>query len=556
MKPRKKIPLGVSDYKKLIEEDYYYIDKTLLIKELLDLGVEVALLLRPRRFGKTVNISMLRYFFENDDENEHLFEPFAIWKEEECRRHQGQYPVIYLTLKDVKHDTWPVAYEKICALMAHECRRHGYLADSPALSSFEKDELAKLMHKEASYIELEGSLLFLSACLKKHFNQKVIILIDEYDAPIHSGYTKGYYDDALLFCRNWLSNGLKDNVNLARAVLTGILRVAKESIFSGLNNVIPYTLLSNPFSDKFGLLESELQTLLKEYDLKCHHHAAKEWYNGYLVGEHLLYNPWSILQFVSNAGKLIPYWINSSDNVLIQQLISRGSGLLKSDLELLLQNEELVKPLYDSVEFRKLDDDVNTVWTLLLFSGYLTASPTDSQTTIKLKIPNREIMSLFEGIIRSWFKVTSDIEIYTTFLKSLICGDIATFAELFQSFLLHALSYHDISSDESERVYHAFVLGMLLGLRHAYEVRSNRESGFGRYDVLLIPKDTSQLGIIFEFKKAHLDRESLEEAAEKALQQIATQKYAEELHARGIQRVLALGMAFSGKKAFIKQAYC
>lgn len=558
---KKKIPLGISDYKKLIDGDYYYVDKTLLIQELLDLGCEVALLLRPRRFGKTVNISMLRHFFERlaAGDNSYLFSPFQIWQQEKYRQKQGLYPVVYLTLKDVKYDTWTMAYEKMASLVADEYQRHDYLSTSVALSVYERAEIAEIMNKNASQVALEGSLLFLTRCLYKHFEQKVVVLIDEYDAPVHSSYSQGYYEEMLAFMRNWLSNGLKDNSNIERGVLTGILRVARESVFSGLNNVIPYTLFDNHFSDKFGLLDSEITLLLAEYGLEEQHEAIRSWYNGYLIGTDKLYNPWSILQCVSNAGKLMPYWLNTSDNAIVRRLITRGSAGLKSDLELLLQGKELTKPIQDGMEFRRLENDTNAVWTLLLFSGYLTMSAPPQfgdEMTVRLKIPNKEVTSLYETIIQSWFNTALvNEETFSLFLKSVTSGDVETFEELFQTFLVSSMSYHDIGIEEAEKVYHAFVLGMLLALRDRYEVRSNRESGFGRYDVVLIPKDLNLLGVIFEFKKINLAKEDPQEAADKAIQQIIDKKYAVELYERGVKKVLALGLVFYGKNVVIKHRY-
>lgn len=557
---KRKIPLGVSDYKELIDGGYYYADKTLLVKELLDSGAKVTLLLRPRRFGKTLNISMLRYFFElvneGEGDNAYLFTPFQIWQQEGVREKQGRYPVVYFTLKGIKHTTWTIAYERMAALVADEYQRHEYLLHSPALAAREREKFSAIMNEKASQALLEQSLLFLTHCLQKHFGQKVVVLIDEYDTPIHSGYTEGYYEQVLPFMRNWLTDGLKDNANIEQGVLTGILRVARESIFSGLNNIIAYTLFNEQFSDKFGFVEDEITPLLKEYGLDSHHEAVQSWYNGYLLGAHKLYNPWSLLQFVSNAGQLMPYWVNTSDNALVKRLITRGGSSLKNDLEQLLQGGELTKSIQEGVEFKNLETDADAVWTLLLFSGYLTMSAAPQfgqEMTMTLKIPNKEVSYLYETIIHSWFTNTVSDETFSLFLRSLISGDIATFEELFQTFLISAMSYYDIGTEDPEKVYHAFVLGMLLGLRDRYEVRSNRESGFGRYDVLLIPRDPTQLGIIFEFKKVNPAKESADEAAEAALQQIIDRRYVVELHERGVKEVLALGLAFLGKKVVVKQ---
>lgn len=556
---KQKIPLGVSDYKEMIEEGYYYVDKTLFIQELLEGHAKVALLLRPRRFGKTLNISMLRYFFERSDKDQsHLFSKFNIWQNTTARACFASFPVIYLTFKGVKQTSWLMALERMADVIASEFRRHQYLLDSVALTSQERQKFVAILSEKASQAVLEGSLSFLSHCLYSHFQRKVVILIDEYDTPIHSSYMEGYYEQLLPFMRNWLSDGLKDNPSMERGVLTGILRVARASIFSGLNNAITYTLFDAAFSDKFGLVDQEVHSLLVAYELVEQHPVIRSWYNGYLIGSTHLYNPWSILQCVANGGNLMPYWVNTSDNALVKRLITRAEGNFKGDLEELMQNRCIIAAVQESMDFKELEKDSQAVWVLLLFSGYLTlARPPsfDRGLTLHLQIPNREVYCLYETIIRSWFSQTISDKSFTLFLQSLISGDMATFSELFQRFLMQSMSSYDIPADEPEKVYHAFVLGMLLGLDSTYEVKSNRESGLGRYDVLLIPRNPALLGIVFEFKKVNPERESMKEAAELALAQIERRQYSQELRQRGVRKILAIGIAFLGKTLCIEHCY-
>ncbi|MGZ3634205.1 MAG: AAA family ATPase, partial [Parachlamydiaceae bacterium] len=329
----KPLPIGVSDFKKLIDRGYVYVDKTLLIQEIVEKAAEVTLIPRLRRFGKTLNLSMLRYFFEKTKEDtSYLFKDLKIWNDEKCRELQGQFPVIFITLKDVKHASWEETLKLLKSLVAKEYERHSYLLESGCLSVKEKGLYEKIVLESADTVVVEQSLLLLSEWLHRYHKTQVILLIDEYDAPAHAAYIGNYYDTMIVFLRNWLSAGLKDNVHLERAVLTGILRIAKESIFSGLNNVETFTILDEIFQDKFGLLESEVEELLKSYDLIEKLPQMREWYNGYRIGSCTgIYNPWSVLNCIKRKGELSPYWVNTSDNALVKQLIAQASDDLKID---------------------------------------------------------------------------------------------------------------------------------------------------------------------------------------------------------------------------------
>lgn len=557
---RKRLPIGISDFKELIDGGYAYVDKTLLIEEIIEKGTKVALIPRLRRFGKTLNLSMLRYFFEQSGKDtSYLFKGLKIWQNEPCQAMQGQFPVVFITLKDIKHLSWEEAFKSLRRLIAVEFDRHNYLQEGNTLSAKEKILFNKILFEEGNDKTLfEESLLYLSTWLHRFHRKKVILLIDEYDTPAHAAYTGGYYDILISFLRNWLSCGLKDNDSLERGVLTGILRIAKESIFSGLNNVSTFTILNEGFRDKFGLLESEVHLLLKDFGLSHLAPEIQKWYNGYRIGSCTgIYNPWSVLKCIQEKGVLAPYWVNTSDNALMKQLITRGTEDLKADVEELLKNGVIEKTIEEGIVFPELEKKPDAVWSLLLFSGYLTIDATPSYNTpCRLRIPNIEVAALYRSMILDWFQDSIQEPKYRLLLNSMINGDIDTFSQLFQEFVLSSFSTFDITQEDPEKVYHAFVLGMLIGLKDRYEVKSNRESGLGRYDVMLIPKNPSDLGVILEFKKVgRFEKTDLETAVSSALKQIDDKQYAQELLDRGIQRILKIGLAFEGKKILIRAKF-
>jgi hypothetical protein len=549
---RKPLPIGISDFRKLIEGGYAYVDKTLLIQEIIEHGAEVLLFPRMRRFGKTLNLSMLQYFFEKSTEDtSFLFTSMKIWQRPKLRVLQGKFPVIFLTLKDVKHASWQETFTSIRRLVATEFRRHKYLLNEETLDASEKEMYHKILREDTDQTLLEQSLLFLTTWLHRFHKAKVILLVDEYDAPAHSAFVGGYYDTFIPFLRNWLSAGLKDNKSLEKGVLTGILRIAKETIFSGLNNIKTCTILNSDFYDKFGLVEEEVKPLLEEYNLISHLEMVRKWYNGYCIGTHAgIYNPWSVINCIAGRGELAPYWVNTSENTLMKELITQGSEDLKIDLEDLVKGSAIEKLLDDGVVFANLKQSPNAIWSLLLFSGYLTIdAPFSYGTPCKLRIPNMEVRKLYTAMIREWFEKTIHQTKYNILLKSLTSGDVETFFQIFQEFLASSVSVFDTGADEPEKVYHAFVLGLLLGLESIYEVKSNRESGYGRYDVMVIPKNPQDLGIIFEFKKvSRYEKTDLESAAASALLQIEDKQYAQELFDRKIFHILLIGIAFEGKK--------
>ncbi|MBS0621909.1 MAG: AAA family ATPase [Verrucomicrobia bacterium] len=556
---RKRLPIGISDFKKIIDENYAYVDKTDLIEELVETSAQVALIPRPRRFGKTLNLSMLRYFFEKSTEDtSYLFAKLKIWKNAACRSLQGQYPVIFLTFKDIKYSSWDHTFKHFRQILAEEFVRHKYLLDGDFLDESEKIFYKEIVQKEEDAVQCATSLRLLIQWMHRYHQQQVILLIDEYDAPVHAAYTGSYYDVLIEFLRNLLSGCLKDNSHLQLGVLTGILRIAKESIFSGLNNVITFTILDEAFSDKFGWLESEVGGLLKQCDLADQLPLISQWYDGYRIGSCKgLHNPWSVLNCIAKQGLLAPYWVNTSDNALVKHLIAQGPDDLKADVEELLKGGTVEKSIEEGLVFPQLKQNLNTLWSLLLYSGYLTLDATPSYgTPVRLKIPNLEVGELYKTMILEWFTNSIHEHNYRLLLSSLIQGDIDTFSQIFQEFMATSVSIFDVPEDASEKIYHAFVLGMLVGLKGSYEVKSNRESGFGRYDVMLLPKNPDHLGIVMEFKKVgRFENSDLETAVQSAFQQIEDKKYTAELSARGVKRILSLAFAFKGKQVLIKHKF-
>jgi hypothetical protein len=556
---KKKLPIGISDFKKLIDGDYFYVDKSLFIQEIIEKGTEVALIPRLRRFGKTLNLSMLRYFFEKTEEDTgYLFKGLQIWKKEEYRALQGQFPVIYITFKDIKHSTWDHTFEDFQRLISEEFQRHRYLLEGDLLSAEEREDYLAVLGKKGSQVLYQNSLKLLIKWMYFYHKKQVILLIDEYDAPAHGAYVGKYYDSLIEFLRNLLSNCLKDSSYLKKGVLTGILRIAKESIFSGLNNVTPFSILNETFRDKFGLLESEDEELLEYYGLSEKLPVLREWYDGYRIGScRGIYNPWSVLRCIAENGVLAPYWVNTSDNALMKQLITKSGGSLKTDIEDLLKGGFVEKKIEEGIVFPELDKNPTTIWSLLVYSGYLTIDAIPEYgIPYRLGIPNAEIRELYQAMVLEWFDKSIDEYQYRTLLESLISGEVDTFSSIFKEFVISYFSVFDVPFDESEKVYHAFVLGMLVGLKGKYDVKSNRESGFGRYDVMLFPKNTDDLGIIMEFKKAATGgKVNLESVAQSAIKQIEEKKYAVELLERGVQRILYLGFAFSGKNVLIKHKF-
>lgn len=554
----KKLPIGESDFRNIITEEYYYVDKSLFIKEVIDDSALVMLLPRPRRFGKTLNISMLRYFFEKTEREEDakgLFRGLSIEQEEFFDTHCGQYPVIFLTFKDVKYLHFEEAFHSIKSLVAEEFRRHQYLLEGNLLDAIERIRYQEIITLTAETVYYHQALRDLCGYLYRYYNQKPLILIDEYDTPIHTAFIEGYYKKIVSFFRSFFGAGLKDNPHLFKGVLTGILRVARESIFSDLNNLGVYSLLRPEYCDKFGFTEHDVRTLLREYHREELFEEVNAWYNGYVFGETIIYNPWSILNFVASKDKTFRnYWANTSSNRMLKDLIAHAPESVKTEFHNLLQDIPLTKRLDENIVFTDLTYNERAVYSFLVFSGYLKAYDEEhlhDKTYHTLLIPNKEVKQIFEDVLMIWINEAYENRKLQMLLHALTENDIPTFEEILSDFVLSTLSYFDTQHQDVERVYQAFMLGMLLSLSPAYEVNSNKESGFGRYDICLIPKDSTKRAIIMELKKIGM-HETKDTALKNALKQIEDKKYETDIRKRGITAITKLAVTFDGKRVWVR----
>ncbi|WP_337742858.1 AAA family ATPase [Fusobacterium gonidiaformans] len=539
----KQLPIGVSDFRDLIVGNYYFIDKSAFIQEIVRDGAKVKLFTRPRRFGKTLNMSMLKYFFDitNAEENKKLFQGLSI-ESSPYFKEQGKYPVIYLSLKDIKEANWQDCNRRMRKLLSDLFDEYKYLRDSLDQRDLKNFDAIWMEELNGNYFD---ALKDLSKYLSRYHQKKVVILLDEYDTPIVSGYENGYYQEAIIFFRTFYSAALKDNLFLELGVMTGILRVAKEGIFSGLNNLAVYSILNERYSSCFGLTEIEVQEALEYYQLEYNLQEVKKWYDGYCFGNVEIYNPWSIINYISNR-KVGAYWVGTSNNVLVYDLLEKSGNDIFEDLQLVFQGESLFKTLDYSFSFQDMTNP-NEIWQLLVHSGYLKVQRIDEGEKYAISIPNLEIYSFFEKSFLNRF--LGGIDLFQEMISELKRGNIVFFERKLQSILLHSMSYHDISTHE--KYYHNLVLGMLLSLTKEYHIHSNQESGYGRYDLILEPKQNDKMAYIFEFKVAKTE-EDLEKKAEEALQQIAEREYYIELQKRGILHILTLGIAFYGKKLKVK----
>ncbi|WPC40079.1 AAA family ATPase [Clostridium sp. JS66] len=557
----KKIQVGTSDFKELIEGNNYFVDKSLLIKEFIENGAKIILTPRPRRFGKTLNLSMLKYFFDirTKEETKDLFKGLKIEKEKEIMKLQGEYPVIFITFKNQKHISFENFEDGIKVLLSNLYKEHEYLLDSDKLTEFDKNDFKEIISRKASIGSVSEAISSLMGYMNKHYGRKVMLFIDEYDVPIQEGYLRGYYNEMIVLIRNLLTAALKDNPYIEKSLITGILRVAKESIFSGLNNLEVNTILRYNFNDKFGFTEKEVEELANYYNAVEDMKNIKKWYNGYVFAGEVMYNPWSVLNYLKNIRDgFMPYWINSSSNDLIKRLLLKGDKEIKLDLEYLIEGKSINKVIDDTIVMAEVEDSNQNIWSFLLLSGYLKAVKTElirGRLNCELQIPNEEVHIFYENLIVKWFQEAMTNQKYEEMLSNLVTGDIENFGYAFQEFVMNNLSYFDISGKEPEKVYHAFVLGMLVSISNTHEVKSNKESGFGRYDVMIIPKDISKPGIIIEFKKINvLSKETIEQGKVEALKQIDKMKYDEELINCGVKDVIKLAIVFKGKEVMISEA--
>ena len=541
MRDKKPLPIGIDDFKTIIEENYYYADKTEMIESLLDDGAGVTLFTRPRRFGKTLNVSMLNYFFnlKKKEENRKLFENLYISKSKYMNQ-QGEYPVIYLSFKDIKALNWKKCYFMTRRLITYLYNEFEFLREKlnkKDLSDFDK---VWLDEKDADW---ENSLKNLLRYLYEYYNKKVVVLIDEYDTPIVSGYNNGYKKEVLDLYRSLYSTVLKSNTHLQFSVMTGILRIAKEGIFSGLNNLKVNNIFSEKYSEYYGMTENEVLEGLKYYNLEYEINDVKDWYDGYQFGNTEVYNPWSIINFLDN-GKLKPYWQGTAGNETINELLDRGNKELFDDLEKLFRKETIYKKIRDFTEFTA---DINEIWELFLYSGYLTTSGKQKDREYPLRIPNREIMEFFED--RFIDRFTGNYQKFSDTIRYLRAGNIEKFGEVLQNEVISSLSYFD--TDKDEKYYKVFLIGIFVALMNDYVRLSERESGHGRADLILEPKKKENPGYIFEFKVAGSEEE-LESYAEEGFEQIEEKKYDIELINRGVTEIIYIGLAFYKKKLKMK----
>jgi len=577
---KKQFSVGESDFKNIITGNYYYVDKSLFIKEIIDRGNRVILVPRPRRFGKTLNISMLKYFYDCCPENmppvtdtpasdlkpvtpgntyKSLFSSLAIAEAgPQYLEKMGKHPVIFLTFKNIKEPDWETCLGKIQSLIQGEYTKHYYLLKSKELMPHERDYFQRIVDLKGTLGDYENSLEKLLIFLSRYYGRKAIILIDEYDAPVHAGFTNQYYKEIIGFTRNFLCGGLKDTGQyLEKGVITGIMRIAQESIFSGLNNPGVFTLLSEEFNDKFGFTQKEVESILTDFDVMDRYDDVQRWYNGYNFGGRIIYNPWSITNFIDRGGKeLKPYWIHTSDNEIVENLLSKEGKELREEMEQLLRGESIEKPIEENIVLKDIYHRENLLWSFLLMGGYLKQSSKKSdedagKTYYLLTIPNKEVRVTYTSIVENYFSSKIENKQLEIMLKALVEGDIVLFDEILKKVVAGVFSYHDFSG-EPEKVYHALVAGMLTWISNTHEIKSNRESGYGRYDIMIIPRDVSQWGYVIEFKKTR-NNETVDTAVESALKQIAEKKYETELKERGVKRVKKLAVVFEGKSVTVKE---
>ena len=546
---KKAIPIGIENFEDIIKDNYYYVDKSMLIEDILVNRAAVTLFTRPRRFGKTLNMSMIKYFFDirNKDENRKLFEGLKIFGSEYMRE-QGKYPVIFVSLKDLRGDTWEDTFENLKSFISDLYAEFEDMRE--IMNKRDKIKFDKIFYEEEKG-DYETSLKLLSNYIYKYYGKKVIILIDEYDAPIINAFDKGYYNEAINFFQVFYSSALKTNDSLKYGILTGITRIIKEGIFSGLNNLYVNTILSKNYSEYFGLLESEVIEMLDYFQMKYKTKEVKDWYNGYRFGDKEIYNPWSIINYIKEK-ELKAYWANVSGNTLLENMLDQAGEDVYTDLKQFTDGESIEKYISDGTTIKSLLSNDDEIWQLFLYSGYLTKAKeqieideTSEYTNIyNLKIPNKEIRKYFGNMFLNRFFGT---ELKTSILiKALESGDIKKFEKTLGEIMVNMLSHFDLDS-EMEKIYQVFMIGLVGFLMGKYEIISNNESGYGRYDLAMIPIKSNEKAYLMEFKISKTEK-GMTLKAEEALKQIDEKKYDTRLKARGIKNILKIGIAFYGKK--------
>ncbi|WP_297421885.1 AAA family ATPase [Clostridium sp.] len=553
----KPLPIGIDNFEKLITRDYYYVDKTLLIKNLLDNKADVNLFTRPRRFGKTLNMSMLQYFFEDrGKDNSYLFNNLKIMNAgEKYLSHMGKYPVINLSLKSAKQATFQMAYECLIDEISKEYARHVYILDSQNLLDSEKENFLNILNKKAKDSDYAKALQFLSSCLEKYHEKKVIILIDEYDVPLENAFFEGFYDKMISFIRSLFESALKTNSSLEFSVITGCLRISKESIFTGLNNLDIISILNEYYDEYFGFTQKEVSKLLDDYDLGEKEELTKSWYNGYIFGQAQVYNPWSVVKFVKDLYKnknIFPssYWANTSSNSIVKSLIERADSKTKQEIELLIEGKTIEKPVHEDITYDEIYDTMDNLWNFMFFTGYFKKIneriDETNQKYLELKIPNEEVKYIFRTKILKWFEDKIKVKDLSKLYTAIFDKDTNTFQKELNKLLRETISFNDAY----ENFYHGFVVGVLANM-HDHIVKSNRETGDGRCDIYIKSPSIFDPAVILELKICK-EPKDIYKMCDEALKQIEKNKYDEELKQEGYEKIIKYGISFYKKDCIIK----
>lgn len=548
----KSLPIGVSDFK-LATTGYYYVDKTLMIRDFLDKKPMVSLFTRPRRFGKTLNMDMLRVFFEKTNEDTSVyFKDKQIWQcGDYYTKHQGRYPVIFLTFKDVKSMTWEETFQKIRRLISLEFIRHNELETSSVLTAYEKEQYHLLAKDSGDEVDCQMGLQLLSLLLHKHYGRECIIIIDEYDTPIQQGHTCNFYPEIVNFMRNFFSGGLKDNPHLAFGFLTGILRVAKESIFSGMNNLKTYSILDDGYSSYFGFTEKEVKDMLRYYGKDDKYNELSEWYDGYRFGNTEIFNPWSVINYISDNCFPKAFWQSTGSNEIIGEIIQTATPEITKDLYKLLCGEKIAAYIDTGVIYPEVQNNPYSIYSFLLVAGYLKVAniypQSDGNFMCDVAIPNKEITFVYEKEV---LNRTNQNSLAISISQAIFSKDTQKLQALLEDFMVKSISSID---GANEGFYHGMMLGLCAILGNRYKIRSNRESGLGRFDIQLMPLTKGMPGFIFEFKHTKDEHTDLSALADSALQQIEAKKYDTELRDNGVNSIISIGIAFRGKSAVVRR---
>lgn len=548
----KSLPIGVSDFK-LATTGYYYVDKTLMIRDFLDKKPMVSLFTRPRRFGKTLNMDMLRVFFEKTNEDTSVyFKDKQIWQcGDYYTKHQGRYPVIFLTFKDVKSMTWEETFQKIRRLISLEFIRHNELETSSVLTAYEKEQYHLLAGDSGDEVDCQMGLQLLSLLLHKHYGRECIIIIDEYDTPIQQGHTCNFYPEIVNFMRNFFSGGLKDNPHLAFGFLTGILRVAKESIFSGMNNLKTYSILDDGYSSYFGFTEKEVKDMLRYYGKDDKYNELSEWYDGYRFGNTEIFNPWSVINYISDNCFPKAFWQSTGSNEIIGEIIQAATPEITKGLYKLLCGEKIAAYIDTGVIYPEVQNNPYSIYSFLLVAGYLKVAniypQSDGNFMCDVAIPNKEITFVYEKEV---LNRTNQNSLAISISQAIFSKDTQKLQALLEDFMVKSISSID---GANEGFYHGMMLGLCAILGNRYKIRSNRESGLGRFDIQLMPLAKGMPGFIFEFKHTKDEHTDLSALADSALQQIEAKKYDTELRDNGVNSIISIGIAFRGKSAVVRR---